>query len=527
MATVAVRLTATCTYISVALLLFSVRFSSAKIVTGTLKTQTDWEFLARFCFLSDVGRLRFHFEYPVTYEVENILLYYDEPDQWEAVYKTDTNCIEKESVLKIENNQIINLTDKYPWSGCAKKNVDASDELYDLSEDGEIYDCKGGRSFKSVRERWWYVAVSNCYSDKPQIGMRFSCKLTNGESYWTEHFSADEFYILQTNIVFICLFGIILFLSIYVAMKLKSRQLFHTTYKMYLTAIVFYVLALFFLCIYYGDYGHNGIGVIGLKTTGRIFQSVSNLTFLLMLILLAKGFTVTRGRISHSGSVKIAIFMTLYVIVYAILFIYEAVAFDPGLVLYIYESPAGYGLIALSIIGWLWFIYAIFFTLKHYPEKGAFYYPFFIFYTFWFLALPIVVLVSTYLIDKWVREKVVNAIDHTIALLAFFFFLIITRPSAANKNFPYHVRTSQIGALHTPNGTLSEDVDGFSHHAYNSNVFIGHANANFTELFTVSGNMSNGTNDVKRNNNDNGTANHKVDHNIFTTSNSPSATSEA
>ncbi|XP_077985454.1 transmembrane protein 145-like isoform X2 [Glandiceps talaboti] len=513
----AVRTTAFRTYLSVVLLAISVHYCQSKVIQGTLNTKEDWEFLARFCFLSDIGRLRFHFEYPVTYEVENILLYYDEPDQWEAVYKTDTDCSEKEGVLKIENNQIINLTDKFPWSGCAKKNIQQDDELYEYSDNGEIYDCKGGRSFKSVRERWWYIAVSNCLTDKGLI-LRHDMSLTNGETYWTEQFSCDEFYILQTNITFICLFTLIFFLSVYVAMMLKERQMLHTTYKMYMFSIVFYVLCLFFLCIYYGDYGHTGIGVTGLKTTGRVFQSISNLTFLLLLILLAKGFTVTRGRISHSGSVKIAVFMTVYCIVYAVLFLLEAVAFDPGLVLYVYESPAGYGLIALQIIGWLWFIYAIFFTLKHYPEKGSFYYPFFIFYTFWFLALPIVVLVSTYLIDKWIREKVVNAIDHTIAFLAMAFFLILTRPSAANKNFPYHVRTSQIGVLDTPNGTLSENIDAFSHHAYDANGFIGNPNTNFTELFTVSGTASNGTSNFTKSNNPREESTHKVDPNIFTTS---------
>ena len=57
--------------------------------------------------------------------------------------------------------------------------------------------------------------------------------------------------------------------------------------------------------------------------------------------------------------------------------------FDEGLVLYFYESPPGYGLITMRLIGWLWFLYAIFFTLKHHPNKSNFYFPFFLFYTLW------------------------------------------------------------------------------------------------------------------------------------------------
>ena len=59
--------------------------------------------------------------------------------------------------------------------------------------------------------------------------------------------------------------------------------------------------------------------------------------------------------------------------------------FDPGLVLYIYESPPGYGILGLRVVAWIYFSYACFFTVKHYPEKSKFYYPFYIFYTIWYV----------------------------------------------------------------------------------------------------------------------------------------------
>ena len=43
----------------------------------------------------------------------------------------------------------------------------------------------------------------------------------------------------------------------------------------------------------------------------------------------------------------------------------------PTQVLYIYDSVFGYGLVIMRMVGWLMFIYATFFTLKHYPEKVA------------------------------------------------------------------------------------------------------------------------------------------------------------
>ncbi|MBN3270367.1 TM145 protein, partial [Polyodon spathula] len=55
---------------------------------------------------------------------------------------------------------------------------------------------------------------------------------------------------------------------------------------------------------------------------------------------------------------------------------------------------------------------------------------------------------------------------------------IITRPSAANRNFPYHVRTSQIGIVESPGVT-------FPHHAYGNVTFISDSVPNFTELFSI------------------------------------------
>jgi len=57
--------------------------------------------------------------------------------------------------------------------------------------------------------------------------------------------------------------------------------------------------------------------------------------------------------------------------------------FDPGDVLYIYESPPGYGLLVMQLVAWIYFSYACFFTVKHYPEKSKFYTPFYIFYSIW------------------------------------------------------------------------------------------------------------------------------------------------
>ncbi|XP_027286133.1 transmembrane protein 145 isoform X2 [Cricetulus griseus] len=447
----------------------------AKYVRGNLSSKEDWVFLTRFCFLSDYGRLDFRFRYPEDKCCQNILLYFDDPSQWPAVYKArDKDCLAKESVIRPENNQVINLTTQYAWSGCQV-----------VSEEGTRYlSCSSGRSFRSVRERWWYIALSKCGGDGLQL--EYEMVLTNGKSFWTRHFSADEFGILETDVTFLLIFTLIFILSCYFGYLLKGRQLLHTTYKMFMAAAGVEVLSLLFFCIYWGQYATDGIGNGSLKILAKLLFSSSFLIFLLTLILLGKGFTVTRGRISHSGSVKLSVYMTLYTLTHVVLLIYEAEFFDPGQVLYTYESPAGYGLIGLQVAAYVWFCYAVLVSLRHFPEKQPFYVPFFAAYTLWFFAVPVMALIANFGIPKWAREKIVNGIQLGIHLYAHGVFLIMTRPSAANKNFPYHVRTSQIASAGVPGPGGSQSADkAFPQHVYGNVTFISDSVPNFTELFSI------------------------------------------
>uniref|UniRef100_A0A286Y1R0 Transmembrane protein 145 n=1 Tax=Cavia porcellus TaxID=10141 RepID=A0A286Y1R0_CAVPO len=446
----------------------------AKYVRGNLSSKEDWVFLTRFCFLSDYGRLDFRFRYPEAKCCQNILLYFDDPSQWPAVYKAgDKDCLAKESVIRPENNQVINLTTQYAWSGCQV-----------VSEEGTRYlSCSSGRSFRSVRERWWYIALSKCGGEGLQL--EYEMVLTNGKSFWTRHFSADEFGILETDVTFLLIFILIFFLSCYFGYLLKGRQLLHTTYKMFMAAAGVEVLSLLFFCIYWGQYATDGIGNESVKILAKLLFSSSFLIFLLMLILLGKGFTVTRGRISHSGSVKLSVYMTLYTLTHVVLLIYEAEFFDPGQVLYTYESPA-YGLIGLQVAAYVWFCYAVLISLRHFPEKQPFYVPFFAAYTLWFFAVPVMALIANFGIPKWAREKIVNGIQLGIHLYAHGVFLIMTRPSAANKNFPYHVRTSQIASAGTPGPGGGQSADkAFPQHVYGNVTFISDSVPNFTELFSI------------------------------------------
>lgn len=54
--------------------------------------------------------------------------------------------------------------------------------------------CRHSRRFRSSRERWWFIAVSNCNGTRG-IDVNYKILMVNGptDDYWHHHFSADEF----------------------------------------------------------------------------------------------------------------------------------------------------------------------------------------------------------------------------------------------------------------------------------------------------------------------------------------------
>lgn len=401
-------------------------------VEGELSSDENWIFLLRFCFLSLHGRLEYDIEYSETYATENLDLYYDIETQWPRVYGDNSNltsCKEKESVLQVENNQFINLTTDTFYSGCRRH--------FAAADNSSFFRCRGIRNFKTARERWWFLALSNCQSTKG-LRLRYKFWLTNGESwdFLHYHYSADEFYILPILMVYGFLNLLLLIMTFRCAVQLRSRQLLHTTFKLLWSSVLLQTFGVFFLSLSYLLYGMNGYGLPNGKLLGRVLESASEITFLLLLILLAKGYTVTRARLRQMSTIKVTIFICAYVIMYMALFLCEKLYFDPGKVLYLYESSFGYGLVILRMVGWLIFIYATFFTLKHYPEKRMFFASFLFGCTIWFAAAPVTIMISQVFLAKWVREKLVMMVQHGVALSGHFAILALMRPAAFGQNFP-------------------------------------------------------------------------------------------
>lgn len=130
--------------------------------------------------------------------------------------------------------------------------------------------------------------------------------------------------ILPVLMAFSTAYGFLLFAIVMCSVELKSRQLLHSTYKLFVLSVLCQFIGVALQTICYLKYAAVGIMPYRVKTIGGVFMGTSETLFLLVLLLLAKGYTTTRGRLPLSASVKLTVFMNLYSITYVAIFIYEA-----------------------------------------------------------------------------------------------------------------------------------------------------------------------------------------------------------
>jgi len=112
------------------------------------------------------------------------------------------------------------------------------------------------------------------------------------------------------------------------------------------------------------------------------------------LTLLAKGWTIVRRKISGSGRVKVAIYITFFLQASISLQIWRFYGFNPATEMYFYTTTPGIVMIFLRVYATMWFWYACYTTMHNYSRKAHFYRKFLVIFTLWFVAIPVMILVT-------------------------------------------------------------------------------------------------------------------------------------
>mmetsp|Transcript_28997 Transcript_28997/g.72543 ORF Transcript_28997/g.72543 Transcript_28997/m.72543 type:complete len:815 (-) Transcript_28997:282-2726(-) len=316
------------------------------------------------------------------------------------------------------------------------------------------------------RSRFFFIAGANCNrlcADENcdgSIDIEYDITFTNGYKWHNKHFSADEIGVVETMWTFSILQVLLCAFFWYVRWQLKKVHKYHHTVKMLGASIALALLAHLCFVGHYFRFAFDGIGVPDLIFLGRLWQGASETVFLLLLIMLAKGWTICCRKISARGRVKIAVFGTVYGCVSISVPVGYYYYSDRASTLHIYQSMWGYLLAALRGFGMGWFWYSSYVTYYKYHAKVAFYRKFVFAFTLWFVGLPITIGIA-FALDPWVRFLFVNAIDYTFLFLFQLVLLMMYNPSTIfNKSFPFHATTLDALATNKPKILLRRTQSG-------------------------------------------------------------------
>jgi len=257
----------------------------------------------------------------------------------------------------------------------------------------------------------------------------------------------------------ILLFGV----GLIFARQLLDQGKLHRAYKLFMMTLSCKIAAQVCDYIYYTRYVANGVELHPLQTGAELFHSISEVIFVVLLILLAYGWMITTADFHGEKQMRLKVFLCLYIFTYETLFVFKM--FFASEVSHIpFESYPDIALRSLRTLACVSFVYGSAISIQRHPEKRKFYNHLQQFYSVWFLIPPLSALMSSILFNELHQLgylRLFRLLNPLISFLGFVGLLVIMRPSKVNTNFPFHVRGNEVDAMEAHEPYTFQHTDAF------------------------------------------------------------------
>ncbi|XP_063957519.1 mucin-2-like isoform X3 [Lytechinus pictus] len=306
--------------------------------------------------------------------------------------------------------------------------------------------CQDTITFESrQRPQHYFVQLANCRSNRKGLrNVSYTLHMTNGkDGLWTE-FAENQKFMMETDLAFFLGYVAMTIVATRFRYVLSLRKLLHLTYRLFYSSLFFKTVCLLLLNIDFSRFARTGLEMTKMQDAAEVFSWLSTVFFVCVLLLVSKGFSITRAQISLPGTVKTIVFGTIYLTFYTIVFFDQRVLLDPQDIITSMTSLSASGLTGLKFTGAIIFVYGCMVTIKNHPRKVPFYLPFAIFFSVWFVAEPTYRLLSLYVYPVLKSPNIWNGIDLALSFAGHAYFLYLTRPDRLNKRFPFHLRAGKV-----------------------------------------------------------------------------------
>ncbi|XP_050311704.1 transmembrane protein 145 [Anthonomus grandis grandis] len=291
---------------------------------------------------------------------------------------------------------------------------------------------------------FWYISMVACYRNssscewhhydtKTPFDIEYDIWLVNGNpnnsAFSTYQFSFDRQNTLELYLLFWLCYIVLVPLQCH-AVRIQK----HPVTRLFTASLLLDFVALCFNLIHTLKFGINGEGFPKIQMTGDICDILSRTSFMLLLLLLAKGWAVTRLELTWKPLV-FAIWLC-YGIVHNLLYIWNLTEVDIIEDIDEYQTWPGWLIIVFRSLIMCWFLYELRTTMlyEHNAQKLNFLLHFGASSLVWFIYLPILALIALHVSALW-RFKLLLGITYSADCFAYCVMAHLLWPTRSEQYF--------------------------------------------------------------------------------------------
>ncbi|CAL4107819.1 unnamed protein product [Meganyctiphanes norvegica] len=290
--------------------------------------------------------------------------------------------------------------------------------------------------------RFWFLSLVACVRNstcgwehqKIPAQIKYSLHVVNGNpdtaknNVFEYQFSFDKQDTTEIYLVCVTVYGCMLVpLQVYAS----CRQL-HPISRLFTATLVVQLLGLLFDTIHLLVYSFDGQGSEGLNITGDLLNILAQSLFMILLLLLAKGWAITRMVLSR----KILLFAIwgLYSCLILTLYFWNMIEVDVIEDIDEYQTWPGWLTLGLRVLIMIWFLAELRMTMtyEHNTSKLQFFLHFGASSLVWFIYLPVVALIALQVSPLW-RYKLLLGFTYSADLLAHAFMTYMLWPERSEQ----------------------------------------------------------------------------------------------
>ncbi|KAM7288984.1 integral membrane protein GPR180 [Ixodes scapularis] len=310
---------------------------------------------------------------------------------------------------------------------------------------------KGNQFTYTVRDlhqaRFWYISMVSCYrvgegkdckwkdSVEEDIAINYDIWLVNGNPAASSHnffeyqFSFEQQGSLERVLLFFVLYLVLACLQVYAALQQK-----HLVTRLFTAALTLQLLSFLWTITHLAFFAWDGVGVPTLGIVGDVTYMLSQSLFMLLLLLLAKGWAITRTELTWKP-VLFCIWL-VYSCIQILLYVWNMTEVDVIEEIDEYQTYPGWISLCFRLVVTAWFLTELRSTMidENDHRKLRFYLHFGAGLLCWFVYLPVVALIALQVSALW-RQKFILGISSCADFLAYAIIAHLLWPTRSQQYF--------------------------------------------------------------------------------------------